>query len=114
MWSNTSGETMQSLNSSACRCAHAGVIFSPPQNGMSLWDADWKRLIQQEVTGRNSGAYSRCIDRLTEFDTHEHPLQTLLGRGYHSSTLGQFLGQLERIGAAEAWLPVLVPAKVDQ
>jgi len=56
----------------------------------------------------------RGIDRLTEFDTHEHPLQTLLGRGYHSSTLGQFLGQLERIGAAEAWLPVLVPAKVDQ
>ena len=41
------------------------------------------------------------IDRLTAFDTHEHPLPTLLGQGYHSSTLSQFLGQLERVGAAE-------------
>ena len=50
------------------------------------------------------------IETLTGFDTHEHPLQTLLGRGYHSSTLTQFLGQLERIDAAEALLPALVPA----
>src|SRR6266404_7969275 len=50
------------------------------------------------------------IDRLTAFDTHEHPLGTLLGRGYHSSTLSQFLGQLERIDAAAALLPALVPA----
>ena len=54
------------------------------------------------------------IDRLTGFDTHEHPLQTLLGRGYQSSTLRQFLGQLERVGAAEALLRVLVPAKGGQ
>ena len=51
------------------------------------------------------------IDRLTAFDTHEHPLATLLGRGYHSSTLSQFLGQLERVGAAEVLLPALVPAQ---
>ena len=51
------------------------------------------------------------IDRLTAFDTHEHPLATLLGRGYHNSTLSQFLGQLERVGAAEALLPVLLPAQ---
>ena len=44
------GETRQSRNSSACRCAHARVIFSPPQNGMSIRDTDWKRLIQQQVT----------------------------------------------------------------
>jgi hypothetical protein len=50
MDANTSGETMQSLNSSACRCAHAGVIFSPPQKSLSIQDAAWKRLIQQEVT----------------------------------------------------------------
>src|SRR5713101_7624445 len=50
------------------------------------------------------------IDRLTAFDTHEHPLATLLGRGYHSSTLSQFLGQLERVGAAEVLLPALLPA----
>ncbi|HSF33287.1 MAG TPA: hypothetical protein VLK82_22815, partial [Candidatus Tectomicrobia bacterium] len=45
------------------------------------------------------------IETLTGFDTHEHPLQTLLGRGYHSSALSQFLGQLERIAAAEALMP---------
>jgi hypothetical protein len=54
------------------------------------------------------------IDRLTAFDTHEHPLQTLLGRGYQSSTLRQFLGQLERINAAEALMPTRVPAKAGQ
>jgi hypothetical protein len=52
-----------------------------------------------------------CIDRLSEFDTHEHPLRTLLGRGYQSSTLSQFLGQLERVGAAQALMPVLGAAK---
>jgi hypothetical protein len=54
------------------------------------------------------------IDRLTRFDTHEHPLPTLLGGGYHSSTLRQFLGQLERIGAAETLMHTLLPAKVGQ
>ena len=49
------------------------------------------------------------LERLTGFDTPEHPLQTLLGRGYHSSTLRQFLGQLERVDAAEALMPALVP-----
>ena len=54
------------------------------------------------------------IDRLSEFDTHEHPLRTLLGRGYHSSTLRQFLGQLERVGAAKALMPVLGADKAGQ
>ncbi len=48
------------------------------------------------------------IDRLSEFDTREHPLQTLIGRGYQSSTLRQFLGQLERVDAAESLMPILV------
>jgi hypothetical protein len=54
------------------------------------------------------------IERLTAFDTHEHPFQTLLGRGYHSTTLRQFLGQLERIDAAAALQPALVPDKASQ
>src|SRR5262245_61333138 len=54
------------------------------------------------------------IDRLTRVDTHEHPLPTLLGGGYHSSTLRQFLGQLERIGAAETLMRTLLPAKAGQ
>lgn len=51
------------------------------------------------------------IECLTQFDTQEHPLPTLLGQGYHSSTLSQFLGQLERVGAAEVLMSVLVPAQ---
>lgn len=47
------------------------------------------------------------IEQLTTCDTHEHPLPTLLGQGYHSATLSQFLGHLERINAAEALMPVL-------
>jgi hypothetical protein len=54
------------------------------------------------------------IDRLTGFDTHEHPLQTLLGRGYQSSTLSQFLGQLERVGAADALMPALLEDNAGQ
>jgi len=54
------------------------------------------------------------IATLTGFDTHEHPLQTLLGRGYHSSALRQFLGQLERIAAAEALMPTLIPDTVGK
>jgi hypothetical protein len=54
------------------------------------------------------------IDRLTAFDTHEHPLGTLLGRGYHSSTLHQFLGHLERVGAAEALMSTLLVDKAGQ
>src|SRR5919198_2569681 len=54
------------------------------------------------------------IEHLTAFDTHEHPLPTLLGQGYHSTTLSQFLGQLERVGAAEALLPALIPTQAGQ
>lgn len=54
------------------------------------------------------------IETLTGFDTHEHPWPTLLGRGYHSSTVGQCLGQLERIDAAETLRPVLVSQQVGE
>ena len=54
------------------------------------------------------------IERLTAFDTHEHPLATLLGRNSHSSTLHQFLGQLERVGAGEVLVPALLPAQAGQ
>jgi len=52
------------------------------------------------------------IDRLSEFDTREHPLQTLIGRGYQSATLRQFLGQLERVDAAASLMSVLVADRV--
>src|SRR5229473_756846 len=54
------------------------------------------------------------IDRLPGFDTREHPLKTLLGRGYQSSTLRQFLGQLERVGAAEDLMSTLLVDKAGQ
>src|SRR2546422_1720107 len=54
------------------------------------------------------------IEHLTAFDTHEHPLATLLGQSYQSSTLQQFLGQLERVGADAALLPALLPTQTGQ
>jgi len=48
------------------------------------------------------------IERLSEFDSREHALATLIGRSYQSSTLSQFLGQLERVDAARALMPVLL------
>lgn len=54
------------------------------------------------------------IGKLTEFDVKEHPLVTLQGRSYQSSTLSQFLGQLERIDAAPALLPALVPVQAGE
>lgn len=48
------------------------------------------------------------IERLSAFDSREHPLTTLIGHGYQSSTLSQFLGQLERVGAADALMSVLL------
>jgi hypothetical protein len=47
------------------------------------------------------------MGRLSEFDSREHPLRTLLGRGYQSSTLHQFLAQLERVDAGKFLLAVL-------
>ncbi len=54
------------------------------------------------------------IERLTGFDPCEHALPTLIGRGYQSSTLNQFLGQLERIDAAEALMPALLVAQAGE
>jgi hypothetical protein len=50
------------------------------------------------------------IERLSEFATQEHPMATLIGHSYQSTTLSQFLGQLERIDAAPWLLPILFPA----
>lgn len=47
------------------------------------------------------------IRALTEFDRREHALPTLLGRGYQSITLNQFLGQLERMNAGAALMLTL-------
>jgi hypothetical protein len=54
------------------------------------------------------------IDRLSEVDRREHPLQTLIGHGYQSSTLRQFLDQLERVDAAESLRSVLVADEAER
>jgi hypothetical protein len=86
----------------AHQAAHPGEDFALLHHR----DATLRRRVQALLFAPLLG-----IDRLTEFDTHEHPLATLLGRSYQSSTLTQFLGQLERIGAHEALLPAFVPAQ---
>jgi len=54
------------------------------------------------------------IERLSAFDSQEHPMETLLGQRYQSTTLSQFLGQLERIEAAPWLMPTLLPAQGGQ
>jgi hypothetical protein len=50
------------------------------------------------------------LEKLTEFDVKEHPLVTLQGKSSQSTTLRQCLGHLERLEAAEALMPALLPA----
>jgi hypothetical protein len=54
------------------------------------------------------------IGKLTEFDRKEHALESVIGQGYQSSTLTQFLGQLERIDAAETLMPLLIPEECGE
>lgn len=54
------------------------------------------------------------IEQLTEFDRKEHALESVIGQGYQSSTLTQFLGQLERIDAAEGLMPLLLPEECGE
>jgi hypothetical protein len=49
------------------------------------------------------------IGKLTEFDVAETSLKSLVGVGYHSSTLNQFLGQLDKIDAGCALQEALLP-----
>src|SRR5215471_21830880 len=82
----TSGDTRQSLNISSRRCAHAGVIFSPPHLGLSRGHIGWRRLIQQEVTGCNEGQkmrdskYTAALDTAIDVLDPEPPLiESLVG-----------------------------------
>jgi hypothetical protein len=54
------------------------------------------------------------IERLSAFDTQEHPMATLIGQSYQSTTMSQFLGQLERIEAASWLMAILLPAQGGQ
>src|SRR5262249_39493161 len=51
---------------------------------------------------------------LTRLDTQAPPRGTRLGRGEHSAPRSQWLGHLERVGAAAALLPPLWPAHAGQ
>ncbi len=50
------------------------------------------------------------VQKLIEYDVREHALETVIGRSYQSSTLNQFLGQLERIDAAPVLKNALISA----
>jgi hypothetical protein len=54
------------------------------------------------------------LETLTACETRTQPVLTLLGQGSHSSPLGQFLGQRERLHAAEARMPARVPPQPGQ
>ncbi len=69
-------------------------------------DATLRRRLQALVLAPLLG-----IERLSAFDTQEHPLETLIGGSYQYTTLSQFLGQLERVDAGPSLLPILLPAQ---
>ncbi len=49
------------------------------------------------------------INKLTEVDYKEHCLSTLIGKGFQSSTLTQYIGELERIDAGQQLRNILIP-----
>ena len=53
------------------------------------------------------------IGKLIEYDYKENALRTVIGRGYQSSTLNQYLAQLERIDAGPTLMNALLPAKAN-
>jgi flagellar biosynthesis GTPase FlhF len=54
------------------------------------------------------------LERLSAFDSQEHPMETLIGQSYQYTTLNQFLGQLERIDAGPSLMPILGPGQSGQ
>jgi hypothetical protein len=84
----------------------------PPDDDFPLWHHRAQTLRRRCQALFCAPRWGR--ETLTAFEPHEHPLPPLLGRGYHSSPLGQCLGQLERINAAEALMPPLVPHQPGQ
>jgi len=48
------------------------------------------------------------IGKLTEIDVTEHSLENIISRTYQSSTLNQYLAQMERIDASESLMPALL------
>ena len=54
------------------------------------------------------------IGKLTEYDVKEHGLEALIGRGYQNNTLRQFLGELERIDAADILISLLTSSNQGQ
>ncbi|MCI5195335.1 MAG: hypothetical protein D3919_03730 [Candidatus Electrothrix sp. AW5] len=54
------------------------------------------------------------IGKLTEYDVKKHGLEALIGRGYQNNTLRQFLGELERIDAADILISLLTSSNQGQ
>jgi len=81
---------------------HPGEDFALLHHG----DATLRRRVQALVLAPLLG-----MERLSAFDTQEHPLETLVGGSYQYTTLSQFLGQLERVEAGASLLPILLPVQ---
>ena len=81
---------------------HPGEDFALLHHG----DATLRRRVQALVLAPLLG-----IERLSAFDTPEHPLETLVGGSDQYTTLSQFLGQLERVEAGASLLPILLPVQ---
>ena len=72
---------------------------------------------KQTITNRFKALFYAAffgIGKLTEYDVKEHGLEALIGRGYQNNTLRQFLGELERIDAADILISLLTSSNQGQ
>lgn len=78
---------------------HPGASFPLLFHRKSTFLLRFKALLYASLFG---------VEKLREYDRTEHALETVVGRNYQSSTLNQFLGQLEKIDAASFLMPMLL------
>lgn len=96
MWETIAGDLSEKIAS--YRQAHPEADFLLLHHSNETLIKRFKALFFAPLLG---------IKRLVEYDRRQHVLKSIIGRSYQSSTLNQYLGQLDRIGAT---IPVIASA----
>ena len=103
MWETIAGELSEQIAS--YRQAHPEADFPLLHHSNETLIKRFKALFFAPLLG---------IKRLIQYDRCQHPLKSIIGRSYQSSTLNQYLGQLDRIGATIPVITSTVPAELGQ
>ena len=96
LWETIAGKLSEQISS--YRQAHPEADFPLLHHSNETLIKRFKALFFAPLLG---------IKRLIEYDRRQHVLKSIIGRSYQSSTLNQYLGQLDRIGAT---IPVIASA----